>query len=190
MVTGYLIEQKVVVTPQLATALLYGIESETTGYPREATSLDDGALIWLFPAPTRTSSLRSATPSCPRATSPRFRTHSPTRFYDDLVFSWCGTVSQPDIIAEIADFFIRFDRVNWSLAAGLFDGQLKISLRAGLLGRQGWRNALHRRPRDRHRRRPRPACRRCHRARGYRLGNRRGFTQYDPPSPARPAPYR
>ena len=37
MVAGYLIEQKVVVTPQLATALLYGIESETTGYPREAS---------------------------------------------------------------------------------------------------------------------------------------------------------
>ena len=49
MVTGYLIEQRVVVTPQLATALLYGIDSETTGYPREASSLDDGALIWLFP---------------------------------------------------------------------------------------------------------------------------------------------
>ena len=80
MVTGYLIEQRVVVTPQLATALLYGIESETTGYPREASSLDDGALIWLFPAPTRTCWPRSATPSFPRATSPRFSTRWPMRF--------------------------------------------------------------------------------------------------------------
>ena len=38
MVTGYLLEQKVIVTPPLATALLYGIESETMGYPREASS--------------------------------------------------------------------------------------------------------------------------------------------------------
>ena len=44
------------------------------------------------------------------------------------------TVSQPDIIAEIADFFIRFDQVDWSLAAGVFDDKLKLSLRAGLLG--------------------------------------------------------
>src|SRR3954451_15902455 len=32
MITGYLLEQGVVVTPRLATALLYGIESETSGY--------------------------------------------------------------------------------------------------------------------------------------------------------------
>ena len=54
--------------------------------------------------------------------------------YDELVVSWCGTVTQPDIIAEIADFFIRFDQVNWSLAAGVFEDQLKLSLRAGSLG--------------------------------------------------------
>src|SRR4051812_34307732 len=40
MVTGYLLEQNVPVSPRLATALLYGIESETSGYPREASSLD------------------------------------------------------------------------------------------------------------------------------------------------------
>src|SRR5947208_12853409 len=43
MVTGYLMEQHVLLTPALATALLYGIDSETTGYPREQRTLDDGA---------------------------------------------------------------------------------------------------------------------------------------------------
>ena len=43
-------------------------------------------------------------------------------------------VTQPDIVAEIADFFIRFDQVDWSLAAGVFDDQLKLSLRASQLG--------------------------------------------------------
>ena len=52
--------------------------------------------------------------------------------------SWCGEVTQPDIIAEIADFFIRFDQVDWALAIGQFEGQLKLSLRAaGLGGRAG-----------------------------------------------------
>jgi hypothetical protein len=54
--------------------------------------------------------------------------------YNDVVVSWCGTVTQPDIVAEIADFFIRFDQVDWALAAGVFDGQMKLSLRAGRLG--------------------------------------------------------
>ena len=38
------------------------------------------------------------------------------------------------IIAEIADFFIRFDQVDWALSAGVFDRQVKLSLRAGQLG--------------------------------------------------------
>src|SRR5262245_10492941 len=49
MVTGYLLEQNVSISPRVATALFYGIESETAGYPREASSLDDGALVWLYP---------------------------------------------------------------------------------------------------------------------------------------------
>jgi nanoRNase/pAp phosphatase (c-di-AMP/oligoRNAs hydrolase) len=135
MITGYLIEQKVVVTPQLATALLYGIESETTGYPREASSLDDGALIWLFPRADKDLLAQIRNPKLPQSHFATFQNALANAFlYDDLVFSWCGGVTQPDIIAEIADFFVRFDEVNWSLAAGLFEGQLKFSLRAGLLG--------------------------------------------------------
>ena len=81
IVTNYLIEKNVAVSPKLATALLYGVESETTGYPREATPLDDIGLIWLFPRPIKTCWPRSATPSFPRATSPRFRPHSPTHLF-------------------------------------------------------------------------------------------------------------
>ncbi len=137
MITGYLIEQRVVVTPQLATALLYGIDSETTGYPREASSLDDGALIWLFPRADKDLLAQIRNPKLPQSHFATFQHALGNAFlYDELVVSWCGTVTQPDIIAEIADFFIRFDQVNWSLAAGVFESQLKLSLRAGSLGRR------------------------------------------------------
>ena len=135
MVTGYLIEQRVVVTPQLATALLYGIDSETTGYPREASSLDDGALIWLFPRADKDLLAQIRNPKLPQSHFATFQHALANAFlYNELVVSWCGTVTQPDIIAEIADFFIRFDQVNWSLAAGVFEDRLKLSLRAGSLG--------------------------------------------------------
>ena len=54
--------------------------------------------------------------------------------YKDIVVSWCGTVTQPDIIAEIADFFVRFDQVNWALAVGVFGNLMKISARVSQLG--------------------------------------------------------
>jgi nanoRNase/pAp phosphatase (c-di-AMP/oligoRNAs hydrolase) len=135
MITGYLLEQRVMVSPPLATALLYGIESETMGYPREASTLDDGALIWLFPRADKDLLARIRNPKLPQSHFATFQGALSNAFlYDKLIFSWCGPVTQPDIVAEIADFFIRFDRVDWALAAGVFDGQVKLSLRAGQLG--------------------------------------------------------
>ncbi|HMO35629.1 MAG TPA: DHH family phosphoesterase, partial [Gemmatales bacterium] len=48
LVTKYLMEQKLEPTQDIATALFYGIESEMTGFPREATPQDDGALLYLY----------------------------------------------------------------------------------------------------------------------------------------------
>jgi nanoRNase/pAp phosphatase (c-di-AMP/oligoRNAs hydrolase) len=135
MITGYLLEQRVMVPPALATALLYGIESETMGYPRESSSLDDGALIWLFPRADKDLLARIRNPKLPQSHFATFQSALSNAFlYDKLIFSWCGVVTQPDIVAEIADFFIRFDQVDWSLAAGVFERQLKLSLRASQLG--------------------------------------------------------
>lgn len=135
MVTGYLLERHVPIAPRLATALLYGIESESAGYPREASSLDDGALVWLFPRADKDLLARIRNPKLPQSHFATFQHALANAFlYRDVVVSWCGHVSQPDIIAEIADFFIRFDQVNWALTVGIFDGLMKFSLRVSQLG--------------------------------------------------------
>ncbi len=135
IVTNYLIEKGVSLPPKLATALLYGIESETTGYPREATPLDDTSLIWLYPRADKDLLAQIRNPKLPQSHFATFQTALANAFiYDKLVVTWCGTVTQPDIIAEVADFFIRFEEVDWSLSVGVFDGQMKLSLRADWLG--------------------------------------------------------
>jgi len=137
IVVGYLLEQKVVVTPPLATALLYGIESEILGYPREATPLDDGALVWLFPRADKELLARIRNPRLPQSHFATFQRALTNAFlYRDLIVAWCGEVAQPDIVAEVADFFVRFDQVNWVLSVGLYEDGLKLSLRAYDLGRQ------------------------------------------------------
>src|SRR5690606_26956226 len=131
IIVGYLLEQKVVIPPSLATALLYGIESETLGYPREATSLDDGALVWLFPRADKELLARIRNPRLPQSHFATFqRALSNAFLYRDLIVAWCGEISQPDIVAEVADFFARFDQVNWVLSVGLYEDGLKLSLRA------------------------------------------------------------
>ena len=93
------------------------------------------ALIWLFPRADKDLLAQIRNPKLPQSHFATFQTALANAFiYDKLVVTWCGTVTQPDIIAEIADFFIRFDQVDWSLAVGVFDGQMKLSLRADWLG--------------------------------------------------------
>ena len=163
MVTGYLLEQDVSVSPRLATALLYGIESEVSGYPRESGPLDDGALVWLFPRADKDLLARIKNPKLSQDYFATFQHALANAFlYRDVVVSWCGVVPQPDIIAELADFFIRFDRVNWALSIGLFGDLLKLSIRAAHLG--GHSGEVLRVVVDGlgHRRRPRQAGRRRH----------------------------
>ncbi|MBX6313147.1 MAG: DHH family phosphoesterase, partial [Isosphaeraceae bacterium] len=54
--------------------------------------------------------------------------------YRDVILCWCGTVPQPDLIAELADFFIRFDQVDWAICFGVFENLLKISARVDHIG--------------------------------------------------------
>lgn len=135
MVTGYLLEQKIVPSARVATALLYGIESEISGYPREAGPGDDGALVWLFPRADKDLLARIRNPRLPQSYFATFQLALANAFlYDSVLVAWCGRVPQPDIIAEMADFFIRFDRIDWSLAIGMYDGTVKLSLRSDHIG--------------------------------------------------------
>lgn len=135
MVTGYLLEQNIGLTDRLATALLYGIDSEVSGYPRESGPLDDGALVWLYPRADKDLLARIKNPKLPQSYFATFQSALSNAFlYGDVVLCYCGQVPQPDIIAELADFFIRFEKVNWSLSIGLFDDLLKLSIRTAHLG--------------------------------------------------------
>lgn len=135
MVTGYLLEQNVSIDPGVATALFYGVESETAGYPREASSLDDGALVWLYPRADKDLLAQIRNPKLPQSHFATFQHALSNAFlYRDVVVCWCGPVTQPDIIAELADFFVRFDQVNWAITIGHFEQLLKLSVRVSLLG--------------------------------------------------------
>ena len=138
IVTGYLLEQEVPIGTRLATALLYGIESETLGYPREAAPSDDGALIWLFPRADKDLLARIRNPKLPQSYFATYQHALNNAFlYRDLVICRCGDVPQPDIVAELADFLIRFEAVNWALSAGKFENLLKLSLRCARIGDHG-----------------------------------------------------
>lgn len=135
LVFGYLTEQEIPIDSRLATALFYAIESEVSGFPREANAADDAALTWLYPRVDKNLLAEIRSPRLPQSYFATFEHALSNAFlYGEVIVSYLGAVPQPDIVAELADFFIRFDRVNWALCVGLYETELRISLRADQIG--------------------------------------------------------
>jgi nanoRNase/pAp phosphatase (c-di-AMP/oligoRNAs hydrolase) len=137
IVTRYLLEQDVPVPPRVATALLYGIETEVSGYPREATQVDDGALHFLFPLADKDVLARIRNARLPHSHFEVLLQALQSSFiYDRIIISWVANLPQPEQAAEVVDFMVRFDKVDWALCGGLCGDKLVLSLRTSLHGVQ------------------------------------------------------
>lgn len=130
IVTSYLMEQELNVPTQVATALYYGIETEVSGYPRDASVLDDSALQFLFPLADKDllSQVRNA-----RLPQTYFecvlQALQSSFIYDRLIISWVNELPAPELAAQVVDFLIRFEEVGWAVCAGVYGDQLILSVR-------------------------------------------------------------
>jgi nanoRNase/pAp phosphatase (c-di-AMP/oligoRNAs hydrolase) len=133
LVTSYLMEQEIAVPPRLATGLLYGIETEVSGYPREASALDDRALLFLYPLADKDLLARIRNARLPQSHFGCLLQALQSSFiYDRLIISWVNELPQPELAAEAADFLIRFEEVDWAVCAGVWEDKLILSVRAAV----------------------------------------------------------
>src|SRR5205807_5274715 len=133
LVASYLMEQNIVVPPDLATGLLYGIETELSGYPREACDLDDRALLFLYPLADKDLLARIRNARLPQSHFGCVLQALQSSFiYDRLIISWVGDLPQPEQAAEVVDFMIRFEKVDWAVCGGVYKDQLILSVRAAI----------------------------------------------------------
>lgn len=133
LVTSYLIEQEIPVPPRIATGLLYGIETEISGYPREASALDDRAQLFLYPLADKDLLARIRNARLPRCHFECMVQALQSSFiYDRLIISWVDELPQPELAAEVVDFLIRFDAVDYAVCAGVYQDKLILSVRAAV----------------------------------------------------------
>src|SRR5204863_9270070 len=131
VVTKYLMEQGAPIPEKVATALLYGIETEVTGYPREASPADDAALIDLYPAADKDLIAQIRNARLPHSHFECLLQALQSSFiYDRLIISWVDDLPQPEQAAEVVDFMIRFEKVDWAVCGGVYKDQLILSARA------------------------------------------------------------
>jgi nanoRNase/pAp phosphatase (c-di-AMP/oligoRNAs hydrolase) len=133
LVTSYLIEQNISVPTRVATSLLYGIETELSGYPREANALDDSALLYLYPLADKDLLARIRNARLPQNYFECLLQALQSSFlYDRLIISWVSELPQPELAAEVVDFLIRFEEVDWAFCAGVYQDKLVLSVRTAL----------------------------------------------------------
>jgi nanoRNase/pAp phosphatase (c-di-AMP/oligoRNAs hydrolase) len=133
LVTRYLKEQEVAVPERVATALLYGIETELNGDPREASLLDDSAVQFLYPLADKDLLAKIRHAPLPHCYYECMLQALQSSFvYDRLIISWVNELPQPELAAQVVDFLIRFEEVDWAVCAGVHDDRLILSMRTNI----------------------------------------------------------
>jgi nanoRNase/pAp phosphatase (c-di-AMP/oligoRNAs hydrolase) len=130
ILTEYVREARVDLESKLATALFYGISAETQDLGREATPADIAAAQFLYPYTNKRRLAKIENARVPRIYFRAFRDAIERAvIYDRVVVSILPEVQYPDMVAEVADFLLRLDEVEWACAIGGFRDNLHVSLR-------------------------------------------------------------
>ena len=115
---------------RMATAVLYGIGSETQNLGREAT-VRDLAVYQAFWPKASVKTLWSI--SFPKHAEDYFmvlaRGIHRAFFCHGIMGTHLGTLSSPEYVAQIADFLMTYERAHWAVVTGRCQGRLHISLR-------------------------------------------------------------
>jgi nanoRNase/pAp phosphatase (c-di-AMP/oligoRNAs hydrolase) len=114
----------------LATALVYGIQSDTQDFGRATSDADIAAFTRLYPLANKRLLSRIENEQEPREyfTSVS-RALRDARTYGNVAICWLGRMINPDMTGEIADLLVRLDEADWALCQGLHKGTLYLSLR-------------------------------------------------------------
>jgi len=121
---------KLRVPKRLATALVYGIGSETQNLGREAGPRDRAAYMAFLPKADMKSLWRITNP---RRSASFFqaiaRAIRDAWTVKDAIGVHLRELPTPDRVAHMADFFMSHEGMRWSVVTGRYDGKLHVSLR-------------------------------------------------------------
>ncbi|MBN2028757.1 DHH family phosphoesterase [bacterium] len=115
----------------LATAIAYGIRSETQDLGREASKRDIDAYLAVYSKTNIRKLAKITHPKLPRFSFMfLYRALEQAQIYRHLVCTQLGDIPNPDIVGEIADMMLRMRGIGWSLCTGRYHRNLILSLRS------------------------------------------------------------
>jgi len=115
---------------RLATALLYGIKTDTLHLERGATRNDMEAFAFLHPLANRNMLRRIERPDLPDAALDVLRRGlAGRRLVEGVMFVHLGPVAYPELVAQFADFLLQVEGAEWSVVSGRVNSELHVSVR-------------------------------------------------------------
>ncbi len=130
ILTEYLVSAEVEMDVRLATALCYGIASETQDLGREAAEADIAAFLEAFPRSDQRLLGRLHHPQRPAAFFATLkRGLDRARVAENLLICHLTDLGSGATAAEMADTFIAVEGIEWVLCTGVSDEKLVLSLR-------------------------------------------------------------
>jgi len=115
----------------VATALMYGIKSDTHDLSEHATDEDREAYQKLFSFADTATIAQIQNARVPQSYFAIFqRAIENAQVYDFACVSHLGRIDNPDMVAEMADFLLRCENLRWTLVTGTYEQTLHFSLRS------------------------------------------------------------
>lgn len=136
ILTEYLMTADEKISERLATALLYGIKSDTLMLSRRVTDDDLQAFTYLYPLANYGMLRRFERPELPLGFARILsRAMKRLKIEDSLSVLNLGRVERDDLIVQMADFCLQFEGVEWVAVAGKLGSNLVIAVRNYGMGR-------------------------------------------------------
>ncbi|HEX2171738.1 MAG TPA: DHH family phosphoesterase, partial [Dehalococcoidia bacterium] len=118
------------IDPKLATAMFYGIKSDTQDLGRHVSEADVEAYLQLFPLVDKVLLPQIERPRLPRLYFESLRMAlERAHLWGTVLISALDEMDNPNTAAEMADYFLRLEGVTWSICFGYHGDGLYVSVR-------------------------------------------------------------
>ena len=115
----------------LATALLYGISSDTQDLGRETTQADIDAHVAMYPIANKRMLSKIQHSTVPRTYFQMLHTAlQNAKVFGSGLITKLDNLHNPDMVAEIADMLLKNEESTWVLCYGVYNNTILMSLRS------------------------------------------------------------
>ncbi len=130
IMTEYLRAAKIKPSPRLATALFYGIKTDTDNFARPSIPSDIDAFRYLYEFSNIHIIKKIESSEMTKKTLASFKAAIENlEFQKDKALIHMGRVNDPDVLVMIADFFLKMGEATWCIVSGFYGQKLIVILR-------------------------------------------------------------